>query len=567
MSRKIVVVGAVALGPKVACRVKRTEPDAEVILIDREKFISYGGCGIPYYVSGDVSDSSDLMKTSFHMVRDEYFFTNCKDVKVMTGTEVVDIDRKNKKVKIVADGSREDWLSYDKLVLGTGCRVRNIGISGLDLKNVYGVGKLQDAIDIKAVITAGEVSKAVVVGAGFIGLEMAEALADMWGIETSVIEIADQVMPGFVGKEMARLAMKEMEDNDVSFYLGERVISLEGDGSVKKVVTDKRELEADLVIMAPGVVPNSELAKKAGLAIGPFDAILVNDRLETSDPDIYSGGDCVAIKNLVSGQWGYFPLGSMANRQGRVIGSNITGSNKQFKGAVGSFVVKIFDGCLCGAGLNLDNALKAGFDAVSVQMCQLDRAHFYPDKDLMYLELVVERGSRKVLGIQGYGANGDATVARINAVAAILDKGATVDDISNLEIAYSPPFASAMDVINALGNVADNLLNEQFRPIGSKEFEEYWEKIKKGEAALIDCRAERDARPYVEKYPDFWKSIPQDELRRRINEVPKNKKVVLVCNTGVRSYEAQLNLNELGYEQNVSVQGGVAFLKKYGVDL
>jgi rhodanese-related sulfurtransferase len=340
-----------------------------------------------------------------------------------------------------------------------------------------------------------------------------------------------------------------------------------GDGAVKKVVTDKRELEADLVIMAPGVVPNSELAKKAGLAIGPFDAILVNDRLETSDPDIYSGGDCVAIRNLVSGQWGYFPLGSMANRQGRVIGSNITGSNKQFKGGVGSFVVKIFEGCLCGAGLNLDNALKAGFDAVSVQMCQLDRAHFYPDKDLMYLELVVERGSRKVLGIQGYGANGDATVARINAVATILDKGATVDDISNLEIAYSPPFASAMDVINALGNVADNLLNEQFRPIGSKEFETYWEKIKKGEIALIDCRAERDARPYVEKYPDFWKSIPQDELRKRIDEVPKDKEIVLVCNTGVRSYEAQLNLNELGYEQNVSVQGGVAFLKKYGLDL
>ncbi|MDY0133036.1 MAG: FAD-dependent oxidoreductase [Desulforegulaceae bacterium] len=566
MSKKIVIVGAVALGPKVACRVKRTDPTAEVILIDREKYISYGGCGIPYYVSGDVSDSSDLMKTSFHMVRDDYFFTNCKDVKVMTGTEVVEIDRKSKKVKIVSKG-KEDWLDYDKLVLGTGCRVRDIGIKGLDLKNVYGVGKLQDAIDIKSAITAGEVSKAVVVGAGFIGLEMAEALADMWGIETSVIEIADQVMPGFVGKEMAKIAMTEMEENEVKFYLGEKVTALEGDGSVKKVVTDKREIETDLVIMAPGVVPNSELAKKAGLATGPFDAILVNDRLETSDPDIYSGGDCVAIKNLVSGQWGYFPLGSMANRQGRVIGSNITGSNSQFKGGVGSFVVKIFDGCLCGAGLNLDNALKAGFDAVSVQICQLDRAHFYPEKDLIYLELVVERGTRRVLGIQGYGANGDATVGRINAVAVILDKGATIDDVSNLEIAYSPPFASAMDIINALGNVADNLLNEQFRPIGSKEFEKYWEKIKSGEVALIDCRAEKDARPYVEKYPAFWKSIPQDELKKRIEEVPKDKEIVLVCNTGVRSYEAQINLNELGYEKNVSVQGGVAFLKKYGFDL
>ncbi|MGM0417290.1 MAG: FAD-dependent oxidoreductase [Thermodesulfobacteriota bacterium] len=567
MSRKIVIIGAVALGPKVACRVKRTEPDAEVLLIDKEKFISYGGCGIPYYVSGDVSDSSDLMKTSFHMVRDEYFFNNCKDVQLMTGTEVVDIDRKNKKIKVVHSGGSEEWLAYDKLVLGTGCRVRDINIEGLDLDNVFGVGKLQDAIDIKSRITSGSVSKAVVVGAGFIGLEMAEALADMWGIETSVIEIADQIMPGFVGKEMAEVAMNEMKENEVDFYLNETVIAIKGDGKAQKVITDKRELDADLVIMAPGVIPNSELAQKAGLAVGPCNGIMVNERLETSDPDIYSGGDGAVVKNLVSGQWGYFPLGSLANRQGRIIGSNITGSAKKFPGAVGSFVVKLFDGCLAGAGLNLDNARKAGFDAVSVQMCQLDRAHFYPEKDLMYLELVVEKETRKVLGIQGFGGNGDAVVARINPVAAILDKSPDIDDISNLEVAYSPPFASAMDVVNALGNVADNLLDERLRPIGSTEFDEYWEKIKNGEVALIDCRAEKDARPFVEKYPDFWKSIPQDELRKRIDEVPKDKKLILVCNTGVRSYEAQLNLDELGYNDNVSVQGGVAFMKKWGMDL
>lgn len=566
MSKKVVIIGAVALGPKVACRVKRVEPDAEVILIDKEQYISYGGCGIPYYVSGDVSDSDDLRKTSFHMVRDEYFFNNCKDVSVMTGTEALEIDRKNKRVKIKSFQGEETWLDYDKLVLGLGCRVRNIGIEGLDLPNVYGVGKLQDAIDIKSSITKGEVSKAVVVGAGFIGLEMAEALTDMWGIETSVIEIGDQIMPGFVSSQMAQLAMKEMQDNDVSFYLGEKVTAIKGNGKVEKVITDKREIEADLVIMAPGVIPNTEIAKDAGLAIGPFNGIMVNERMETSDPDIYSGGDCAVIKNIITGKWGYYPLGSMANRQGRVIGTNITGGHSTFPGAVGSFVVKAFEGCLCGAGLNLDNALKAGFDAISVQMCQLDRAHFYPDKELMFLELVVERGTRKVLGIQGYGANGDATVGRINSVASLLVKGATVDDISNLELAYSPPFASAMDVINALGNVADNLLCERYRPIGSKAFEEYWEKIKTGEMALIDCRAEKDARPFVEKYPDFWKSIPQDELKKRINEVPKDKKIVLVCNTGVRSYEAQINLCDLGYDNNVSVQGGVALLKKWGFE-
>ena len=567
MSKKILIIGAVALGPKVACRLKRIEPEAEVVLIDKGKHISYGGCGIPYYVSGDVSDSSDLMKTSFHMLRDEYFFNSCKDVNVMMETEAVEIDRKNKRVRVVDSGGKESWLEYDRLVIGTGCRVRNIGIKGLDLKNVFEVGKLQDAIDIKASITAGEVSKAVVVGAGFIGLEMAEALSDMWGIETSVIEIADQIMPGFVGKDLARMAMKEMENNDVSFYLGEKVTSIEGTDKVQKVITDKREIEADVVIMAPGVIPNSELAADAGLAIGSNGGILVNEKMETTDSSIYAGGDCVQIKNLITGGWSYFPLGSMANRQGRVIGNNAAGGNSKFPGGVGSFVVKLFEGCLCGAGLNLDNALKAGFDAISVQMCQLDRAHFYPDKDLMFLELVVEKGTRKVLGIQGFGANGDATVGRINTVAAILDKGATVDDISNIEVAYSPPFASAMDVINALGNVADNLLSDRLRPIGSKAFEEYWEKIKKNEIELIDCRAERDARPYVEKYPGIWKNIPQDELKKRISEVPRDKDIILVCNTGVRSYEAQLNLCQLGYDRNVTVQGGMAFLKKWGMDI
>ncbi|PIE75254.1 MAG: pyridine nucleotide-disulfide oxidoreductase [Deltaproteobacteria bacterium] len=567
MSEKIVIIGAVALGPKVACRVKRVNPEAEVILLDKDKHISYGGCGIPYYVSGDVSDYADLMKTSYHMVRDEYFFNNCKGVSVMRGTEALEIDRKEKKIKVRLPDGSEDMLSYDKLVLGLGCRVRDLGIEGLELDNVFSVGSLQDAIDIKERITKGEVSKAVIVGAGFIGLEMAEALADMWGIETSVVEIADQVMPGFVGEEMAKIAMKEMEDNDVVFYLGETVTSIKGDGKVEKVITDKREIDADLVIMAPGVIPNTELAEKAGLATGPCNGIIVNESLETSDPDIYAGGDCVVVKNLITGGWGYYPLGSMANRQGRVIGSNLTGLKTLFPGAVGSFVVKVFDGCLCGAGLNLENALKEGFDAVSVHMCQLDRAHFYPEKDLVYLELVVEKGSRKVLGIQGYSVNGDAVVGRINAVATILCKGATLDDISNLEIAYSPPFASAMDAVNALGNVADNLLNEQYRPIGSEAFEKYWEQIKNGEVSLIDCRAEKDAKPLVEKYPDFWKNIPQDELKGRMDEVPKDKKIILVCNTGVRSYEAQINLCELGYDNNVSVQGGAAFLNKWGVDL
>ena len=280
-----------------------------------------------------------------------------------------------------------------------------------------------------------------------------------------------------------------------------------------------------------------------------------------------TGWDCVLVPNAITGKPGYYPLGSLSNRQGRVIGDNLAGKDSVSPPVVGSFVVKLFDVCLCGAGLTLKKALEEGFDAISVRMCQLDRAHFYPTKELMYLELVVDRSTRQVLVIQGVGSKGDATVGRINAVAALLSRKPRVEDISNLELAYSPPFSSAMDIVNALGNVADNLLDGRMHPIGCEVFAETWEKIEKGEVCLIDCRARADAKVYEEKYPGIWKGIPQDELLRRMDELPKDKPIVLICNTGVRSYEAQLNLRAMGHTDNVTVFGGVAMLKHWGMDI
>lgn len=568
MAKKVLVIGAVALGSKAACRLKRLEPETEVLLIDQDEHISYGGCGIPYYVSGDVADATELQSTSFHMLRDERFFKDCKDIDVMTRTRVTAIDRGEKRIEIEKqDGSRE-YLSYDKLVIGTGSRVRDLKIPGQELQGVFSVGSLRDAIQIKAAVASGQVSSAVVLGAGFIGLEMAEALADMWGIETRVIEISDQIMPGFVGPEMAKMAQTHMEEKDVTFHLGQRVLRFEGEaGGVSRVVTETESFEADLVIVAGGIVPNGELAAAAGLEVGFNGGIVVDAHMRTTDPDIYAGGDCVLVPNAITGKPGYYPLGSLSNRQGRVIGDNLAGKESVSPSVVGSFVVKLFDVCLCGAGLTLKAALEAGFDAISVRMCQLDRAHFYPSKELMYLELVVDRGTRQVLGIQGTGSKGDATVGRINAVAALLPHKPKVEDISNLEFAYSPPFSSAMDIVNALGNVADNLLDGRMCPIGCEEFAENWEKIERGEVCLIDCRAKADARIFEERYSGFWKSIPQDELLRRMDEVPKDRPVVLICNTGVRSYEAQLNLRAMGHTNNVTLFGGVAMLKNWGMDI
>lgn len=567
MAKKVVVIGAVALGSKAACRFKRIEPESDVIILDQDEYISYGGCGIPYYVSGDVSDHKELQSTSFHMVRDTEFFRKVKGITAYTSTRVTKIDRSKKEVLAVKRSGEVLAFPYDKLVIGTGTVPRRLVVPGIELANIYTVANLHDAIAIKEKVVKGEVSSVVIVGGGFIGLEMAEAFTDMWGIETTIVELKDQIMPGFVSRGMAEMAMNNMTEKGVNFNLGETVTAFEGEGGVERVITDKRTIDADLVILAAGIKPNVSLAAEAGLDIGVTGGITVNRFLQTSDPDIYAGGDCIELKNLISGRPGFYPLGSMANRQGRVIGTNLAGGKAEFPGAVGSFVVKIFDNALAGAGLTIETAREAGFDAISVQMCQLDRAHFYPDKELMYLELVVERGTKRVLGIQGLSGKGDALVGRINAVAALLDKKPVIQDISNLELAYSPPFSSAMDIVNALANVADNVLDGYLEAVDTEAFEKYWEEVQSGNVCLIDCRAFPDAKPFVEKYPGAWKSIPQDELKDRIGEVPSGRKIVLVCNTGVRSYEAQLNLRELGFDDTVSVQGGMALLRKYGLGI
>jgi NADPH-dependent 2,4-dienoyl-CoA reductase/sulfur reductase-like enzyme/rhodanese-related sulfurtransferase len=568
MPQNIVVIGAVALGPKAACRFKRLEPESKVVMVDKDDIISYGGCGIPYFISGDVSDPSHLQETSFHMLRDKTFFKEAKDIEVLTKTEALNINRREKYVVTRSlDTLEESTLPYDKLVLATGSRPKHLDIPGIDLDGVFAVSNMNAAIAIKDRISSGQVEKALVIGGGFIGLEMAEALTDMWGIETTVVEITDQLLPGLISHKLAQIVQHHMEEKEVSFLLEEKVERLEGGEKVERVITTSGALDADLVIVSVGAEPNSDLARAAGLDVSPKGAIVVNSKMQTSDPDIYAGGDCVEVVNLISGKPSYYPLGSMANRQGRIIGTNLAGGHAEFPGAVGSLVVKVFDLSVAATGLSIMAAQQEGFDAISALVIQFDRAHFYPEKDLLTLELVVEKPSGRVLGIQGVGPMGEGTVGRINAVASILKYKPTVEDIGNLELAYSPPFSAAMDILNALGNTAENILAGKNRVVDVDEFDELWKQRESGDVVFLDCRGWGNAEPFVNKYPQHWKSLPQDELRARIAEVPRDKKLVLICNTGVRSYEAQVTLDEMGIKDSCNLQGGVACLKKWGLDL
>ena len=569
MSEKILVVGGVALGPKAACRCKRLMPDAQITLVDENELISYGGCGIPYYVSGEIQNLDDLRSTPYHTVRDPAFFQAMKGLNVRTRTRALAIDRAAQTLLVKdLNSGKEEKLPYDKLVLATGASPRMPPVEGKDLKNVLSLTRLEAAGAIRAACQEGKVTEAVIVGGGFIGLEAAVALADMWGVKVSVVEMMDQILPGVLSHSLALMAAHDCQAHKVDVHVSEKVLRIEGtDGAVSAVVTDKRRIPAQMVIFAAGFTPNGGLAKEAGLEVAPCGAIVVDEHMRTSDPAIYAGGDCVCIKNIITGKPGYLPLGSMANRQGRVIGTNLAGGDATFPGYVGSWAVKLFDMAFCGVGLTVERARKEGYDALSVGVEQLDHAHFYPEKSMMTLELVVDKPSRRVLGLQGACADPDSLKARIDAVAAALQYSKpTVDDISNLEVAYAPPFASAMDVVNAVANVADNALDGRFTPITGDTFMELWKNRDKNNVFFIDARPAAAGRAVQEKHPD-WHAIPLEEIAARANEVPKDRPVAIICNTGLRAYDSLLILARSGVKELVNASGGMQSVIKMGLSV
>jgi NADPH-dependent 2,4-dienoyl-CoA reductase/sulfur reductase-like enzyme/rhodanese-related sulfurtransferase len=570
MGKKIVIVGGVAAGPKAACRVKRLMQDAEVTIIEQDTLFSYGGCGIPYYVSGDVSDETELRSTSFHMVRNEDFFKDAKGIVVKSGTRGIAIDRKAKTLKVqdLASGSQED-IPYDILLITTGSKPFVLPIPGADLDGVFTISDLHKAIEIKDRIAKGKVGKAVVIGGGAIGLEMAEAFKDLWGVETSVVEFMPQVLPRIVDTPLASMLTKHIRDNEVDIFLGEGATEILGeDGKVTGLRTANRTLEADIVVMAAGVRPRSEIAVDAGLQTSPMGAIVVNERLQTSDPSIYAAGDCIEVMHLVSGKKFYAPLGSLANKEGRVVGDNMAGIPSTFKGAVGSFIMKAFDVCIAATGLSLEVALAEGFDAEVALTAPSDRAHFFPTEAIVCFQMVFDRRTRRVLGVQGFGPMGDGISARIDAAAAYITMGATLDDFGTLEMAYAPPFSAAIDSINALAYVADNICDGRLQTTSIQSFLDWMDDFtSKPQWRALDIRHPNEAGAFVEKFgADNWCAIPYNEIRARFSEIPTDKQLVILCDAGTRSFEIQSFLHSVGVDNTLVLGGGFNMVRRMGID-
>ncbi|MGA2265479.1 MAG: FAD-dependent oxidoreductase [Phycisphaerae bacterium] len=546
---RVVVVGGVAAGLKAASKIIRLKADADVTVVERDEYLSYAGCGLPYYIAGLIKDQADLMSTPAGIVRDAVFFQSVKNVHVFTRTEAMEIDRAGKRVRVRdLKKGEESWLGYDKLVLATGAAPVVPSIPGADLGNIFALHGVRDAEGIKAALSRERAHDVVIVGGGLIGMETTEALAAA-GCRMTIVEMLPQTLR-ILDADMARLVELHLESKGVKVMTGVKVLSFEGEGKVQTVVTDRGSLPADLVIMGIGVRPNVSLAKAAGLEIGTTGAIKVDDRMRTSDPDIYAAGDCVECRDLLTGRACYVPLGSTANKQGRVAAVNICGGHDTFPGIVGSVVLKVFDYCVGRTGLTEAAARAGGYDVVSALAPAPDRAHYMPTAGLLMLKIVVDRPSRRLLGVQAIGPG--AGDKRIDVAAMAIASGWTVDQLANADLCYAPPFSPALDNLITAANVAKNKLDGSMVGVSAAEVHRMLQD--KHDFLFVDVRTPGE---YSRMRLPGSTLIPLGTLRGRLSELPKNKEIVTFCQISLRGYEAARILQGAGFSNVRVLDGGV----------
>ncbi|MTI84170.1 MAG: pyridine nucleotide-disulfide oxidoreductase [Firmicutes bacterium] len=553
-AQKILIIGGVAAGPKAAARARRLAPDAEITIVERGSLVSYAGCGMPFYVAGEVSKYEHLFETTYGVIRDAGYFWREKGCKLLTRTEAKSIDRNKKEVLVENLETGEQYnLPYDKLVLATGASPVIPPIEGINLKGVHRLNHPDDAEAIKKTIAEREVDEVIVIGSGLIGLEVADAVSKLH-LFTTVVELQDQVLPGLLDHDLAEWLSAKLEEAGVEFRFGQKASRIKGDenGFVTGVVTDDEELEGQLVVVAVGVRPNTELAKQAGLDIGETGAIAVNEYLQTNDPDIYALGDCVENTHLVSGKKVYVPLASTANRQGRVVGDNVTGGNTTFKGILGTGVLHVLEYNVGRTGLGEKQAKDLGYSVLTALNNTFDRTHYHPDHGMMMMKYIIDEKSGRLLGAQGQGL-GDV-IKRIDVLATAITFGATVDQISDLDLSYAPPFSTPIDVAQHTANIARNKMGGIAQCIGAAELKKKMETDE--EFVILDVRTDEQFNTRHLK-DDRVKLVVLGDLRERIEEIPKEKELIVICALGTRSYEALRTLKGAGFEDVKYLEAGL----------
>lgn len=557
-AQKIVVVGGVAAGPKAAARARRLLPEAEITVVEKGSLISYGGCGLPLLLQGMVAGLESLTSTAYGVRRDVNYFRQEKRINFLVRTLAEEIDPINKEVRLFDFENKKPLkINYDQLVLATGAQPVVPAVPGVDLEGVVVLHHPEDAVAVREKLKQGA-EKILVVGGGLIGVEVAAALA---GAKRRVVlaEKENQLLPGWLDPEMASFVSREMEANRVEVRTGETVLGIEaGPSGTKHVLLSQGEVEADLVILACGVRPNVELAERAGLAIGPTGAIQVDEYLRTSNQDIYAAGDCVENRHLISGRPVYMPLASTANKQGRVVGSNLAGLQETFPGIMGIGVFQVFE-LNCGkTGLTEKQARELGYSVITSYTAGVDAAHYHPFHGSGIIKLIACAETKKLLGAQVAG-HGEV-IKRLDVLSTAMQLGATLDQIASLDLGYAPPFATPIDLslhaVNTLRNKCAGIL----KGINAVQFQELLEKDP--DVLVLDVRTPEEAEDRVLAV-ERKMHIPLYELNQRLGEVPKHKKIITFCELGTRAYEAQRILLGAGFKDVLSLEGGVYGLPKH----
>lgn len=540
---KVVIVGGVAGGATAATRLRRLDEHAQITVFERSGYISYANCGLPYYIGGVIEDKEELTLQTPESIGKRFRI----DMKVHH--EVTDINAVKKTVTVHnLDTGKVYEESYDKLILSPGAKPVMPNLPGIENEKIFTLRTVEDTLKIRSFVEEKKPKTAVMVGGGFIGLEVAENLCDL-GVKVTVVQRPKQLM-NTLDYDMATLVHNKLRSKGISLKLGGDVIGFDEKEDLQVLLKDDEPIPTDMVLMAIGVSPETTLAKKAGLELGIKGAIVVNDKMETSVPDIYAVGDAVQVKHTVTGNYAVISLAGPANKQGRIVADNICGLDSHYKGSMGSSVIKLFDMTAASTGLTEKAAKDAGIEYERIVLSPASHAGYYPGAKVMTMKVVYEKSTLKILGAQIVGYDG--VDKRLDVIATAISAGMKATELKDLDLAYAPPYSSAKDPVNMAGFMIENIesgIVKQFH------FDELDKLPKDGSVTLLDTRTQSE---YARGHVDGFINIPVNDLRENIDKLDKSKPVYVMCQSGLRSYISCRILAGEGFD-GYNFSGGYRF--------
>jgi NADPH-dependent 2,4-dienoyl-CoA reductase/sulfur reductase-like enzyme/rhodanese-related sulfurtransferase/two-component sensor histidine kinase len=548
--KRVVIIGGVTAGPKAAARLRRLDEELEITIVEKSEFLSYSGCGLPAYLSGQVRSPRALMSTADHTLRDVDFFAAIKNIRVLTNSLALEIDREQKQVKVQQLGERRIFmLPYDILILATGGKTVTPPIPGLEQPGIYSLYKIEDAEQIKKQLATGNAKDLCIIGGGLIGIETAESLL-LAGARVTILEKQRQILSELLDAEMAAKIELLLNRKGIKFLSSVGITGVEQSGQQLLIMTDQGRFATDLIILSTGVKPNAFLARQSGLELGPAGGVKVNKYLQTSDRNIYAIGDCAESINLLTQKYEYWPLGSVSTKMGRIAADNICGRKTEFNGFLGTAMFQLFDINVACTGLTAHSAHEHDIPVAQVIVSGLDKVHYTRDAHYIYLKIIAHRDERIILGAQGYG-RGDV-IAKIQILAGAITNKMTLDALFKLDLGHAPAFNQPIDIVQTACLVLNNKLDGLVQTLSPPE----WESQKSLYQLL-------DVSPAAEhEYTNLPGSINIPLENIRLEDIPfaKQAKICLYSRTSSRAYEAYRYLAARGFEQLVVLEGGFAFM-------